>query len=148
MQRQLYLALALATAGLLGTTSTAVAQKPATPAPAPRPDSGTWRMGLAARLLQQRDTLKLTSEQVKKLEQIQSKYAPKTKADSAAMAARSKRREAGKEAMAVLTTEQRDKFRQSMRQAHANWRAKGDSMHRERHGGRVRAPADSSKTAK
>ena len=148
MQRQLYLALALATAGLLGTISTAAAQKPAAPAPAARSDSGAWRKGLAARLLQQRDTLKLTDEQVKKLEQIQSKYAPKTKADSAALAARSKRREAGKEAMAVLTSEQRDKFRQSMRETPAGWRAKGDSMHRERHGARLRAPEDSSKTTK
>ncbi len=148
MQRQLYLALALAAAGLLGGTSTVVAQNPAAPAPAARPDSGSWRMDLATRLLQQRDSLKLTSEQVKKLEQIQSKYGPKTKADSAAMAARSKRREAGKQAMAVLTPEQQDKFRQSMRQEHAGWRAKHDSLHRERRGARVHAPADSSTMAK
>ena len=145
MQRQLYLALALAAAGVVGTTSTAAAQKPAAPAPVARSDSGTWRTDLATRLLQQRDTLKLTKEQVKKLEQIKSKYAPKTKADSAAVAARSKQREAGKEAMAVLTPQQRDKFRQSM---HATVRAKGDSMHRERHGARVQSPADSTKPGK
>jgi Spy/CpxP family protein refolding chaperone len=64
------------------------------------------------------------------------------------MAARSKRREAGKEALAVLTPEQREKLRETYRQRHAGWRAKGDSMHQERHGARHHAPADSSKTTK
>lgn len=141
MQRQLYLALALATAGLLGATSTASAQKPAPPAPAARADSSMRKTDPAGRLLQQRATLQLTDDQVKKLEQIQTKYAGATRADSSANLSRARRREAWKEATAVLTPAQRDKL-------HTAWRAKADSMHRERHGAMLHAPGDSAKPAK
>lgn len=144
MQRQLSLALALVTAGLLGTTTQASAQQKATPpsAAATKPDTGMWNTNPADRLLQKKTDLNLTDAQVKKLETLKTKFASKTTSDTG-KAAWATRRKQNKEAMAVLTTEQKNKLNVMRADQHAARRARHDSLHQTRHGATV-APTDTS----
>ncbi len=120
MHRQLSLALALVTAGLLGITTQASAQqKTTTTTPtttASKPDSAMWHMNPAERLLSKKSDLKLTDDQVKKLDKLKTKFAGQTLPDTG-QAAYKARKEQSKEAMAVLTKEQQEKVH-SMRAAH------------------------------
>ena len=142
MHRPLSLALALVTAGLLGTATQASAQQTTTTsAPATtagKPDSAMWHMNPAERLLSKKSDLKLTDDQVKKLEKLQTKFAGQTLPDTG-QAAYKARKEQSKEAMAVLTKEQQEKVH-SMRAEHqAAWKA----QHHEHH---TSAAADTAKS--
>jgi len=143
MHRPLSLALALVTAGLLGTATQASAQQKTTTTPtstaaASTPDSAMWHMNPAERLLSKKSDLKLTDDQVKKLEKLQTKFAGQTLPDTG-QAAYKARKEQSKEAMAVLTKEQQEKVH-SMRAEHqAAWKA----HHHEHH---TSAAADTAKS--
>ena len=126
MHRPLSLALALVTAGLLGTATQASAQQKTTPttptATASKPDSAMWHMNPAERLLSKKSDLKLTDDQVKKLEKLQTKFAGQTLPDTG-QAAWKARKEQSKEAMAVLTKEQQEKVHTMKAQHQAAYKA-------------------------
>ena len=138
MHRSLSLALALVSAGLLGTATQASAQQttttPAHTATASKPDSAMWNMNPAERLLSKKSDLKLSDDQVKKLEKLQTKFAGQTLPDTG-QAAYKARKEQSKEAMAVLTKEQQEKVHSMAAQHHAAWKAQSDSLHHTHHGG-------------
>src|SRR4051794_17988284 len=126
MHRPLSLALALVTAGLLGTATQASAQQKTTTTPTStatgnKPDSAMWNMNPAERLLSKKSDLNLTDDQVKKLEQLKTKFAGQTLPDTG-QAAYKARKEQGKEAMAVLTKEQQEKVHSMHAQHHAAWK--------------------------
>ena len=141
MHRPLSLALALVTAGLLGTATQASAQQKTTTTPtatASKPDSAMWHMNPAERLLSKKSDLKLTDDQVKKLEKLQTKFAGQTLPDTG-QAAWKARKEQSKEAMAVLTKEQQEKVHSMRAEHHAAWKA----QHQGHQGG---AAADTAKS--
>lgn len=143
MHRPLSLALALVTAGLLGTATRASAQQkttttPASTATATHADSAMWHMNPAERLLSKKSDLKLTDAQVKQLEQLKTKFAGQTLPDTGKEAYQA-RKEQGKEAMAVLTKEQQEKVHSMRAEHHAAWQA----QHHEHQGS---AAADTAKS--
>ena len=126
MHRPLSLALALVTAGLLGTATQASAQQKTNTSAAPttvasKPDSAMWHMNPAERLLSKKSDLKLTDDQVKKLEKLQTKFAGQTLPDTG-QAAYKARKEQSKEAMAVLSKEQQEKVHSMRAEHHAAYK--------------------------
>lgn len=105
MQRRQLRTLALAAAGLVVISATAVAQGP------------------AARVLEQRQELQLTAEQVKQLEAIRTRQAAAfAREDSIYRARRAEWQKSRDEVMAVLTPEQRGKVTELHRKHRAEWR--------------------------
>jgi Spy/CpxP family protein refolding chaperone len=138
MYRQKYLGLALA-AGLMAAATPALAQTetaPKSPTPA---DSGRRMKDPVSRMLEQRDQLKLTDDQVGRLEQIRSKYQEKYKdhleqlrrSREARSALRAGMDSARAEIAGVLTPEQ-EKQVEAMRE---EWRREWKDAHRGRHHG-------------
>ena len=138
MYRQKYLALALV-AGLMAVATPALAQTgtpPKSPAPA---DSGRRMKDPISRMLEQRDQLKLTDDQVRQLEQIRTKYQEKYKGQleqmrrshEARSALRAGMDSARAEIAGVLTPEQ-EKQVESMRE---EWRREWKDAYRGRHHG-------------
>ena len=148
MHRPLSLALALVTAGLAVTATQASAQQKDTTtskAIAVRPDSGgMWSANPAERLLSRKTELNLTDTQVKKLEDLKTKFASKATPADTGRAAWKAHRGRMKEAMAVLTDAQKEKLESMHASRHAGWKAKHDSLGQSHHGGTT-APADSTK---
>lgn len=145
MHRPLSLALALVTAGLAATATHASAQQKTTDttATAAKPDSGRWSTNPAERLLAKKSDLNLTDAQVKKLEDLKTKFASKTTPADTGRAAYKAHRAQMKEAMAVLTDAQKQKLQTMHADRHAGWKAKHDSLHQSRAG--ATAAPDTSK---
>jgi Spy/CpxP family protein refolding chaperone len=136
MHRRKYLALALAT-GLLAAATPALAQTGTTPKPPAPADSGRRMMDPISRMLEQREQLKLTDDQVRQLEQIRTKYQEKYKGHveqlrrsrEARSALRAGMDSARAEIAGVLTPEQ-EKQVDAMRE---QWRKDWKDAHRGRH---------------
>jgi len=146
MHRSLSLALALVTAGLAATATPASAQQKDTTSKAivVRPDSGgMWSANPAERLLSRKTELSLTDTQVKKLEDLKTKFAGKATPADTGRAAWKAHRSQMKEAMAVLTDTQKQKLESMHASRRAHWKAQHDSLHSSRSGGT--AAADSTK---
>jgi hypothetical protein len=147
MHRSLSLALALVTAGLAATATQASAQQKDTTTPkatAAKPDSGMGSMNPAERLLSRKTELNLTDAQVKKLEDLKTKFASKTTPADTGRAAWKAHRGQMKEAMAVLTDTQKEKLESMHASRHARWKAQHDSLSQSHHGGTV-APDSAAK---
>jgi Spy/CpxP family protein refolding chaperone len=137
MHRQHFLALAVAV-GLLGYRTPATAQNSDRPAPGVA-DSGRRVLDPIGRLLERRGELKLTDEQVSRLEAIQAKHLDKhreqmdqLRRDRAARTAlRASMDSTRTEVMAVLTPEQQQQVKAMREKARKEWREG-------RHGGRHR----------
>jgi Spy/CpxP family protein refolding chaperone len=136
MYRQKYLALALV-AGLMAVATPALAQTgtaPKSPTPA---DSGRRMKDPISRMLEQRDQLKLTDDQVRQLEQIRTKYQEKYKghleqirrSHEARSALRAGMDSARAEIAGVLSPEQ-EKQVEAMRE---EWRREWKDAHRGRY---------------
>jgi hypothetical protein len=144
MHRPLSLALALVTAGLAATATQASGQQTTKPtATAAKPDSGMYSTNPAERLLAKKTDLKLTDAQVKKLEDLKTKFASKTTPADTGRAAWKAHRAEMKEAMAVLTDAQKQELHSMRAEGHAGWKAKHDSL-QSSHQGATAAP-DSAK---
>jgi hypothetical protein len=137
MHRTLSLALALVTAGLLGTVTQASAQqKDSSKAIVVRPDSGGMSSANPAeRLLSRKTELDLTDTQVKKLEDLKTTFASKTTPADTGRAAWRAHRSQMKEAMAVLTDTQKQKLESMHASRRAHWKAAHDSLGHSHHGG-------------
>jgi Spy/CpxP family protein refolding chaperone len=137
MYRRKYLALALV-AGLMAATP-ALAQTGTTPKPSAPADSGRRMMDPISRMLEQREQLKLTDDQVGRLEQIRAKYQGKYKdqleqmrrSREARSALRAGMDSARAEIAGVLTREQ-EKQVEAMRE---QWRREWKDACRGRHHG-------------
>jgi Spy/CpxP family protein refolding chaperone len=138
MYRQKYLVLALV-AGLMAAATPVLAQTDAAPkSPAPA-DSVRRMKDPVSRMLEQRDQLKLTDDQVRQLEQIRTKYQEKYKGQleqmrrsrEARSALRAGMDSARAEIAGVLTPEQ-EKQVEGMRE---EWRREWKDAHRGRHHG-------------
>ena len=149
MQRHRFLALALAATGLVAFDSSASAQAAERPR-ASAPDSAHRMMDPVSRILAQREQLKLTDEQARRLEAIRSKYQEKHQAHLERLrrdreersAFRASMDSARAEVAGVLTPEQerqveamRDEWRKEWRARHGgrHWR-RGEHGHRGDHG--------------
>ena len=138
MHRRKYLALALA-AGLMAAAAPAAAQTGTTPKPPSPADSGRRTMDPISRMLEQREQLKLSDNQVQQLEQIRTKYQEKyqgqleqmRRSREARSALRAGMDSARAEVAAVLTPEQ-EKQVEAMRE---QWRREWKDAHRGRHHG-------------
>jgi Spy/CpxP family protein refolding chaperone len=139
MQRQYFLALALAAAGLLTFDSPAKAQttdQPPTPAAA---DSGRRMFDPVGRLLEKRSELKLTDDQANRLAAIRARYLEKKQPGldelrrdrEARSALRASMDSTRTEVIAVLTPEQQKQV-EEMRKQWRDGRHKGE--HGQRHG--------------
>jgi hypothetical protein len=137
MHRQQYLALALM-AGLMAAATPARAQSE--PASKPAPADSMHRMkDPITRMLEQREQLKLSGDQVRRQEQIRSKYQEKYRGHLEQMrrsresrsALRAGMDSARTEVAAVLTPEQ-EKQVEAMRE---QWRKEWKDAHRGRHHG-------------
>jgi Spy/CpxP family protein refolding chaperone len=133
MYRQKYLAWALV-AGLIAAATPALAQTDAAPkSPAPA-DSARRMKDPISRMLEQRDQLKLTDDQVRQLEQIRTKYQKKyqgqiehlRRSHEARSALRAGMDSARAEIAGVLTPEQ-EKQVDAMRE---QWRREWKDSHR------------------
>jgi Spy/CpxP family protein refolding chaperone len=142
MHRQHFLALAVAV-GLLGYGTPAAAQSGDSPAPAVA-DSGRRMLDPIGRLLERRSDLKLTDEQVSRLEAIQAKHLDKhrdqmdqLRRDRAARTAlRASMDSTRTEVMAVLTPEQQKQVKAMREKARKEWReGRHGGRHRGGHGG-------------
>lgn len=145
MHRTLSLALALVAAGLLGTATQASAQQKDSTVKATmaKSDSGMASANPAERLLSRKTELNLSDTQVKKLEDLKTKFASKTTPADTGRAAWKSHHSEMKEAMAVLTAKQKEKLESMHASRHAHWKAQGDSLHQSHHGGT--AATDSTK---
>ena len=134
MQRQHFLALALAAAGLLTFNSPAKAQTGDQPPTSAAADSGRRMLDPVGRLLEKRSELKITDDQATRLEAIRAKYLERNRgqieelrrdreARSALRASMDSTRTA---VMAVLTPEQQKQVAEMRKQ----WR---DGRHGRRH---------------
>jgi Spy/CpxP family protein refolding chaperone len=144
MQRQYFLAIALAAAGLLTLDSPAKAQstdQPPTPAAA---DSGRRTFDPIGRLLEKRTELELTDDQASRLEAIRAKYLEKSqprldelRRDREARSAfRASMDSTRTEVMAVLTPAQQKQVEEMRKQWRSEWRDgrhKGGHSERHRH---------------
>ena len=147
--RHSFLALTMATAGLLAAARPVAAQTGEAPQPPTATDSGRKMMDPIARLLERRDELKLTADQARQLEAIRAKYQEKHKDGLEQMRrdreARSTLRasmdSARAEVAAVLTPEQ-EKQVETMRE---EWRREWREAHRGRHGHRKHHHQDDEK---
>ncbi len=142
MHRQHFLALAVAV-GLLGYRTPAAAQSGDSPAPAVA-DSARRMLDPIGRLLERRSDLKLTDEQVSRLEAIQAKHLDKhrdqmdqLRRDRAARTAlRASMDSTRTEVMAVLTPEQQKQVKAMREKARKEWReGRHGGRHRGGHGG-------------
>ena len=139
MHRQRYLPLALV-AGLMTVATPVLAQTETAPKSAAPSDSGRRMMDPISRMLEQREQLKLTDDQVGRLEEIRAKYQGKYKdqleqmrrSREARSALRAGMDSARAEVAAVLTPEQ-EKQVDAMRE---QWRRQWREGHRGRHHGR------------
>jgi Spy/CpxP family protein refolding chaperone len=137
MYRQKYLALALV-AGLMAVATPALGQTGTAPK-SPAADSGRRMKDPISRMLEQRDQLKLTDDQVRQLEQIRTKYQEKYKrqleqmrrSHEARSALRAGMDSARAEIAGVLTPEQ-EKQVEAMRE---EWRREWKDAYRGRHHG-------------
>jgi Spy/CpxP family protein refolding chaperone len=138
MQRQHFLALALAAAGLLTVHSPAKAQtgdQPPTPAAA---DSAHRMFDPVGRLLEKRSELKITDEQASRLEAIRTKYLEKHQPQMEELRRDREKRAAFRagidstrtEMLAVLTPEQQKQVAEMRKQ----WRRQHGGRHGHRHG--------------
>lgn len=148
MQRQRFLTLALAAAGLVAFDSSAAAQSGQPPVSAA--DSGGRMMDPVSRLLAQRERLQLTDEQTRQLEAIRSKYQEKHRERmeqlrrdrEARSALRASMDSARAEIVAVLTPEQEKQVEEMRKEWKSDWRDRhkgrhwrhGDGGHRGDHG--------------
>jgi Spy/CpxP family protein refolding chaperone len=140
MQRQHFLALALAAAGLLTFHSPAKAQTSDQPTPAAA-DSGLRMFDPVGRLLEKRSELKITDEQASCLEAIRTKYLEKHRPQMEELRRDRDKRAAFRagmdstrtEVMAVLTPEQQKQVGEMRKQWRSEWR---DGRHKGRHGER------------
>jgi Spy/CpxP family protein refolding chaperone len=138
MHRPKLLALTLA-AALAALATPALAQTDQETKPPVAADSGRHRMDPISRLLEQREQLKLTGDQVRQLEQIRAKYQGKyqdhieqmRRSREARSAIRAGMDSARAEVTAVLTPEQ-EKQVEAMRDG---WRREWREAHRGRHHG-------------
>jgi Spy/CpxP family protein refolding chaperone len=136
MQRPKSLALALAAASLLAYTSTALAQTGSPTPPTVAADSGRRTFDPVGRLLTQRDSLKLTDDQAKRLEAIRAKYLAKHQGQVEELRRDRAKRDAFRasmdstrtEVMAVLTPEQQKQVSEMRKKM---WK---DHRDRHRHG--------------
>ncbi len=97
-------------------------------------DSVRRMRGPADFLLSRRNDLQLTDDQVKRLEEVRSKYEKKDQPLRDAMKQlRADRRAARKEALGVLTPEQRQKLEGLRAERRAHWRARRDSTWHRQH---------------
>jgi Spy/CpxP family protein refolding chaperone len=130
MQRQHFLALALAAAGLLAFHSPAKAQtgdQAPTPAAA---DSGRRMFDPVGRLLEKRSELKITNEQASRLEAIRAKYLERNRGRmedlrsdrEARSALRASMDSTRTEVMAVLSPEQQKQVEEMRKQWRSEWR--------------------------
>lgn len=137
MQRSKSLALALAAAGLLASTSQAAAQTGSATPPSASADSGRRMFDPVGRLLAQRDSLKLTDDQAKKLETIRTKYLAKHQGQMEELRRDRAKRDAFRasmdstrtEVMAVLTPEQQkqvSEMRRKWMKGHGDRHRHGD----------------------
>jgi Spy/CpxP family protein refolding chaperone len=141
MQRQHFLALALAAAGLLTAHSPAKAQTGEQPPPPAPADSGRRMFDPVGRLLEKRSELKLTDEQASRLEAIRVKYLEKQRPQMEELRRDREKRAALRasmdstrtEIMAVLTPEQQKQVAEMRKEWRKEWR---DGKHRGGHGGR------------
>jgi len=137
MHRQKYLGLALV-AGLMAGAGPALAQTSTAPKPAAADSVGRMKDPIS-RILEQREPLKLSNDQVRQLEQIRSKYQEKYKGHLEQMrrsqesrsALRAGMDSARAEVAAVLTPDQ-EKQVDTMRE---QWRKEWKDAHRGRHHG-------------
>lgn len=146
MHRSLSLALALVTAGLAAAATQASAQQKDTThaAVTTKPDSAMYSTNPAERLLSRKTELNLTDTQVKKLEDLKTKFASTATPADTGRAAWKAHRSQMKEAMAVLTNTQKEKLESMHASRRAHWKAQHDSLNQSHHGGTV-APTDSAK---
>ena len=144
MQRPMSLALALAAAGLLTYTSTAAAQTGSPTPPSAAADSGRRMFDPVGRLLAQRDSLKITDDQAKRLEAIRTKYLGKHQGQVEELRRDRAKRDAFRasmdstrtEVMAVLTPEQQKQvgeMRKKMWKEHRDRHRHGDGRHEGKH---------------
>jgi Spy/CpxP family protein refolding chaperone len=140
MHRDKFLALTLA-AGLVATAGPAMAQTGEAPEPPAAADSGRHVMkDPITRMLEQREQLKLTDDQARRLEEIRAKYQAKHKGlteqlrrDRAARSAfRASMDSARAEVAAVLTPEQEKQVEAMREEWRKEWR---EGHHRRGHGG-------------
>jgi Spy/CpxP family protein refolding chaperone len=137
MQRQHFLALALAAAGLLTFNSPAKAQTGDQPPTSATADSGHRMLDPVGRLLEKRSELKITDDQASRLEAIRAKYLERNRGQieelrrdrEARSALRAGMDSTRTEVMAVLTPEQQKQVGEMRKQ----WR---DGRHRGGHGER------------
>ena len=146
MHRTLSLALAFVTAGLAATATPASAQQKdsTVKVSVAKSDSGMYSANPAERLLGRKTELNLTDTQVKKLEDLKTKFASKTTPADTGRAAWRAHRGQMKEAMAVLTDTQKQKLESMHASRRSRWKAQHDSLGHSHHGGTT-APADSTK---
>jgi TolA-binding protein len=138
MHRPTLLALALAALAALATPAVAQAN-PETKQSVAAADSARRPMDPISHMLEQREQLKLSGDQVRRLEQIRTKYQEKYKSHleemrrshEARSALRAGMDSARAEVAAVLTPEQ-EKQVEAMRE---EWRREGKDAHRRHHGG-------------
>jgi Spy/CpxP family protein refolding chaperone len=138
MHRPTLLALALAALAALATPAVAQANPETKQSVAPA-DSGRRMKDPISRMLEQRDQLKLTDDQVQRLEQIRTKYQEKyqdrleqiRRSREARSALRAGMDSARAEIAGVLTPEQ-EKQVEAMRE---EWRREWKDAHRRHHGG-------------
>jgi Spy/CpxP family protein refolding chaperone len=141
MQRQRFLALALAAAGLLTFHSPAKAQTGDQPPAAAAADSGHRRFDPVGRILEKRSELKITDEQASRLEAIRTKYLEKHQPQMEELrrdrdkraALRASMDSTRTEVMAVLTPEQQKQVTEMRKQWRSEWR---EGRHKGRHGER------------
>lgn len=151
MHRHRFLALALA-AGLAAAVTPAAAQTGETPTPPAAVDSGRRGMDPIGRLLERREQLALTDDQVRQLEDLRAKYRTKHEGHMEQMRRHREARSAFRASMdsaraevaAVLTPEQEQQVEAMRKEWRREWRKAHRGRHHERHG-RHRPDDDDSK---
>ena len=153
MQRQHFLALALAAAGLLTFDSPAKAQTSDQPTPAAA-DSGRHMFDPVGRLLEKRSELKITDDQASRLEAIRKKYLEKQQPQMEELRRDRDKRAAFRasmdstraEVMAVLTPEQQKQVGEMRKEwRSARWGGKHGGRPGEHHGHREVKPDSTAK---
>jgi Spy/CpxP family protein refolding chaperone len=141
MQRQHFLALALAAAGLMTIDSPANAQTGDRPPTSAAADSGRRMLDPVGRILEKRSELKITDDQASRLEAIRTKYLERNRGQmeqlrrdrEARSALRASMDSTRTEVLAVLTPEQQKQVEEMRKQWRNEWR---DGRHKGRHGER------------
>jgi Spy/CpxP family protein refolding chaperone len=141
IQRQRFLALALAAAGLMAYNGPATAQTGEQPPARAGADSAHRMFDPVGRILEQKSELKLTDEQATRLEAIRAKFLEKNqpqmerlRRDREARAAFHASMDSTRtEVLAVLTPEQQKQVKEMRKKLRSEWR---EGRHGGRHGGR------------